>query len=143
MNPPHLGVVAGYDKDGYLRAAPQIHHILDVTIDQSPSHAGLNRSLRYLRQTSAPNRLHNDPIRPLRVICLYGLQDLRALRDGVAVGVHNLHVDSRIPRCRLCRSCLLGLEIVFFGNQRNEKSQLFHVAAPPKLRPTVHFCLPT
>src|SRR5580692_2360549 len=65
------------------------------------------------------------------MIRLYGLEDLRALRDGVAVGVHNLELDSQRPRGRLCRSSLFGLEIVIFGDQRDEKSQFFHVASPP------------
>src|SRR6202049_4557166 len=74
-------------------------------------------------------------------MCLYGLEYLRALRDRVAVRVHNFEVKSQLSRGRLRRSRLLKLVIVVFGYERNEKSQLFHMQAPPSRARPFAFCL--
>jgi hypothetical protein len=94
-----------------------------------------------LRESGSAGWFDNDPVRPQRVIGLDGFEYLSALRNGVAVGVHNLEIDFQFARSCVRYCGLLDLEVVVFGDWRNEKSQFFHMLAPPSCARPFAFCL--
>ena len=67
----------------------------------------------------------------MRFLSLDGFQKLRALRNGVIVGINHLELDAKFVSGFFGRMRLFDLIIVVVRGKRNEKTQLFHIRLRP------------
>src|SRR5207245_5318760 len=87
--------------------------------EDGPADSGADGSFRYLRKRRCAERLDNDAVGPKRRIGLNRFEYLRALRDGIVVGIDDLRIDAQIRSGGVCGGGLLHLVIVVLGDQRN------------------------
>src|SRR5438876_50051 len=76
-------------------------------------------------------QLYKDSAGPKRRIRLDGLEELRAVLDGMVVGINDLGLDTEFRRGGFRGCGLFHLIVVVLGYQRNQETKCRHPMPPP------------
>src|SRR5205809_5766445 len=131
LNSADFHLIGAYGKDGRASGLAKLGGVLGLPAENSPSDAGGCGSLGYLRKRGSADGFYKDSAGPKRRFRLDGLEELRALRDGIVVGINDLGLDTEFRRGGF-RSCgLFHLIVVVLGYQRNQETKCRHPMPPP------------
>src|SRR5438874_12010812 len=106
-------MIGGDDENRGGGGLAKLGDVIGVAVENGAADGGGGCGSGNLRQGGAADRLKNDGVGALRLFGLDGFQKLRALRDGVVVGIDRLELDAELAGSRLSRPHLLDLVIVF------------------------------
>src|SRR5439155_25740612 len=101
-----------HGKDGAAGGSSQFGNVRGIGIENGPADSGSNGSTSELRERGAADRFENNSGRAKSCIGLNGAQKLRALRDGVAIGVNDFEFGAKILGGDTRGCGLLELKIV-------------------------------
>ncbi len=128
LDAPDFHVIGSKRKNRNARSLAQLGHVRGFAIENHPSDTGAGRGAGHLGKSGATDRLENDGMGTKRGGGLHGFEDLRALVDGVVVGVDNLQFDIEFAGGEFGGFRLLNLVVVVAGGQRNQKTEFAHLA---------------
>ena len=112
-----LQMVGSHHENGCGRGLAEFRDVIGVTIENGPPDTGRSGCASDLGKSGAADRLKDDGIGAVRLFGLDGLEKLRALSDGVVIGVNDLELDAEFPSGFFCGLRLFDLIIVVVGRQ--------------------------
>src|SRR5215467_12458100 len=124
-------MVGGDDEDGSFGGLTKLDDVIGVAIENRPADSRRRRRTGNLGQGGAADGFKDNGARAMLFFSLDSLQELRALSNGIVVGVNDLEFDAKLAGSSLGRLRLLDLVIVVVGRERNEKTQFLHFETRP------------
>ncbi len=124
-----LKMIGTQSENGSLARLAEFRDVIGFPVHDHPAHAGGYSRTGDLWKCRATGGLEHNGIGPLFGSSLNGLQNLRALIDGVVVRINNFRFDTELAGHLYGGTCLFNLVIIVVGQQRHKDAQSFHSLA--------------
>src|SRR5262245_24683850 len=109
-----------------MRSPLEFRNVRRIGVQDAPADTGGNSRARDLRKSGTAYRFKNDGGGTKQRVGLDSAENLRALRDGIAIGVDNFEFGTNVLGSGTSRGGLFDLVVVILRSQRKQEAESLH-----------------